>query len=60
MWAVRENVVAQAREFSGLLGLELQKANLVMRSFQVIHGERPFKQAEHAPTGCGHILDTRA
>ena len=60
MWAVRENVVSQAREFSGLLGLELQKANLVMRSFQVIHGERPFKQAEHAPTGCGHILDTRA
>lgn len=60
MWAVREDVVAQARDLSGLLGLELQKASLVMRSFQVIHGERPFKHPEHAPTGCGHILDMRA
>jgi hypothetical protein len=60
MWAVREDVVTQARDLSGLLGLELQKASLVMRSFQVIHGERPFKHPEHAPTGCGHTLDLRA
>jgi hypothetical protein len=60
MWAVREDVALQARELSGLLGLELEKASLVMRSFQVIHGERPFKQPEHVPTGCGHLLDLRA
>ena len=60
MWALREGVVEQARELSGLLGQELEKAGLVMRSFQVIHGERPFKLPEHAPTGSGHILDMRA
>ena len=60
MWALREGVVEQARELSGLLGQELEKAGLVMRSFQVIHGERPYKLAEHAPSGSGHILDMRA
>jgi hypothetical protein len=57
MWAVREGVAAQARELSALLGQELEKAGLVMRSFQIIHGERPFKHPEHGPTGCGHTLD---
>jgi len=60
MWALREGVVEQARELSDLLGQELEKAGLVMRSFQVIHGERPFKLPEHAPTGSGHILDMKA
>jgi hypothetical protein len=60
MWAVREGVAAQARELTPLLGQELEQAGLVMRSFQIIHGERPFKQPEHGPTGCGHTLDLRA
>lgn len=60
MWAIREGVVAQARELSGLLGQELEKAGLTMKSFQVVQGERPFKHPERAPTGCGHILDMRA
>lgn len=60
MWAAREGIAEQARQLSGLLGLELQSAGLVMRSFQAIHGERPSRPSDRLPTGSGHILDMRA
>ena len=60
MWALRPGVAEQAREFSAALGLELQGAGLVMKSFQVIQGARPAQHPESPPSGCGLILDLQA
>ena len=60
MWALRPDVVEQARAFSSFLGLELHGAGLTMKSFQVIQGARPVQPSESPPPGCGLILDLRA
>lgn len=60
MWATEADVAEQARQRSPALGLELQGAGLVMRSFQAIHGARPVQAAEGAPSGRGMILDIQA
>jgi len=65
MWARRSEVVALAQSAAGDLGAQLQASGLAMRSFQVIHGERPGSAPEAAQEPplsalAGAVLDIRA
>ena len=65
MWARNESVVDMAQSGAAALGEQLQAAGIAMRSFQVIHGERPGGQnngAQEPPVSAlaGAVLDIRA
>lgn len=60
MWAVRENVAAQAQARSGELVAQLSESGLVLQSFQVIHGSRPQAGQDWVPSGRGLVIDVRA
>jgi len=60
MWAQHEAVVAQARSRSYLLGDELRAAGLTLRSFNVVHGERPNEVSDWTPSGLGLVVDVSA
>ena len=65
MWARNQAVVDMAQSGAATLGDQLQAAGIAMRSFQVIHGERPGGQnngAQEPPVSAlaGAVLDIRA
>jgi len=65
MWARNAAVVDMAQSGAATLGEQLQAAGIAMRSFQVIHGERPGGQnngAQEPPVSAlaGAVLDIRA
>ena len=65
MWARRAAVVDMAQSGATSLGQQLQASGLAMRSFQVIHGERPGSNPDAAaepPVSAlaGAVLDIRA
>ncbi len=65
MWARNQAVVDMAQSGAATLGEQLQAAGIAMRSFQVIHGERPGGQnngAQEPPVSAlaGAVLDIRA
>jgi len=65
MWARSEAVVDMAQSGAATLGEQLQAAGIAMRSFKVIHGERPGGQnngAQEPPVSAlaGAVLDIRA
>ena len=65
MWARSAAVVDMAQSGAATLGEQLQSAGIAMRSFQVIHGERPGAQAgasQEPPVSAlaGAVLDIRA
>ena len=65
MWARSEAVVDMAQSGAATLGEQLQAAGIAMRSFKVIHGERPGGQnngAQEPPVSAlaGAVLDVRA
>ena len=65
MWARRAAVVDMAQAGATSLGQQLQASGLAMRSFQVIHGERPGSNPDAAaepPVSAlaGAVLDIRA
>ncbi len=65
MWARRAAVVDMAQAGATSLGQQLQACGLAMRSFQVIHGERPGSNQDAAaepPVSAlaGAVLDIRA
>ena len=65
MWARSAAVVDMAQSGAANLGAQLQSAGIAMRSFQVIHGERPGGQAgasQEPPVSAlaGAVLDIRA
>lgn len=65
MWARNAAVVDMAQSGAANLGAQLQSAGIAMRSFQVIHGERPGGQAgasQEPPVSAlaGAVLDIRA
>jgi hypothetical protein len=65
MWARNAAVVDMAQSGAANLGAQLQAAGIAMRSFQVIHGERPGGQAgasQEPPVSAlaGAVLDIRA
>ena len=65
MWARRAAVVDMAQAGATSLGQQLQASGLAMRSFQVIHGERPGSSPDAAaepPVSAlaGAVLDIRA
>jgi len=65
MWARNEAVVDMAQSGAATLGEQLQAAGIAMRSFQVIHGERPGGQnngTQEPPVSAlaGAVLDIRA
>ncbi len=65
MWARSAAVVDMAQSGAANLGAQLQSAGIAMRSFQVIHGERPGGPAgasQEPPVSAlaGAVLDIRA
>ena len=65
MWARNAAVVDMAQSGAANLGAQLQAAGIAMRSFQVIHGERPGGQSgasQEPPVSAlaGAVLDIRA
>lgn len=65
MWARRAAVVDMAQAGAASLGQQLQASGLAMRSFQVIHGERPGSNPDATPPApvsalAGAVLDIRA
>jgi transposase-like protein len=60
MWALKEEVAAQARFNASELTYELESAGLVMGSFQVYNAARPDVKAERAPPPHGALIDTQA
>ena len=64
MWARNAAVVDMAQSGAASLGEQLQAAGIAMRSFQVIHGERPGGQnpgaQEPVSALAGSVLDIRA
>ena len=65
MWARNAAVVDMAQSGAATLGEQLQAAGIAMRSFQVIHGERPGGQnngTQDPPVSAlaGAVLDIRA
>jgi hypothetical protein len=65
MWARNAAVVDMAQSGAATLGEQLQAAGIAMRSFQVIHGERPGGQnngTQEPPVSAlaGAVLDIRA
>ena len=64
MWARNAAVVDMAQSGVATLGEQLQAAGIAMRSFQVIHGERPGGQnpgaQEPVSALAGAVLDIRA
>jgi hypothetical protein len=65
MWARSAAVVDMAQSGAANLGAQLQSAGIAMRSFQVIHGERPGGQtgaSQEPPVSAlaGAVLDIRA
>ena len=64
MWARNAAVVDMAQSGAATLGEQLQAAGIAMRSFQVIHGERPGGQnlgaQEPVSALAGAVLDIRA
>ena len=60
MWALRQELVLQARQRSVELGLQLADAGLGMGNFQVVHGPRPASPSDWAPSGRGMVVDVTA
>jgi hypothetical protein len=65
MWARNAAVVDMAQSGAATLGEQLQVAGIAMRSFKVIHGERPGGQTggtQDPPVSAlaGAVLDIRA
>jgi len=65
MWARNAAVVDMAQSGAANLGAQLQAAGIAMRSFQVLHGERPGGQSgasQEPPVSAlaGAVLDIRA
>jgi len=60
MWAEKADVASSARQRSSELGLQLQRAGLTLRSFQIVHGARPEAPADFTPTGRGLVVDMSA
>jgi hypothetical protein len=60
MWALKEEVAAQARFNASELTYELESAGLVMGSFQVYNAARPDAKANRPPPPHGALIDTQA
>jgi hypothetical protein len=60
MWAVQQDVVAQAKAKAPELGTLLSEAGLQMRSFQVFQGQRPAQPSDWVPSGRGMVVDVVA
>lgn len=60
MWALRSDVVNQARLTSDELRDELENAGLLMGSFQVFHAPRPDGQPQRQTPAHGALVDTQA
>jgi len=61
MWAMRSDVVNQARLTAAELTDELENAGLIMGSFQVFHAPRPDGQPQRRPADDhGVLVDTQA
>lgn len=60
MWALRSDVVNQARLTADELTDELENAGLVMGSFQVFHAPRPDGQPQRQLPDHGALVDTQA
>ena len=60
MWALRADVVSQARLSADELTDELENAGLIMGSFQVFHAPRPDGQPQRHVPDQGALIDTQA
>ena len=60
MWALRSDVVNQARLSADELTDELENAGLIMGSFQVFHAPRPDGQPQRRAPDHGALIDTQA
>lgn len=60
MWALRSDVVSQARLRADELTDELENAGLIMGSFQVFHAPRPDGQPQRQAPNHGVLVDTQA
>ncbi len=60
MWALKEEVAAQARFNASELTYELESAGLVMGSFQVYNAARPDAKVDRPPPPHGALIDTQA
>lgn len=60
MWALKEEVAAQARFNASELTYELESAGLVMGSFQVYNAPRPDAKVDRPPPPHGALVDTQA
>ena len=60
MWALRSDVVNQARLNADELTDELENAGLIMGSFQVFHAPRPDGQPQRQIPDHGVLVDTQA
>jgi len=59
MWALREDVVQQARAQSNHLGSELEQAGLRLTRLQVVHGTGPRDLLPWTPPESGRMVDVR-
>ena len=60
MWAVRPEVVSEAKAHSTDLGALLSDAGLNLRSFQIFQGQRPSQAQDWVPSGRGMVVDVVA